>query len=98
MKLPMKRKMIGSANGANAADAGATPSSTTSVGPTSAVTDSGSASVIQKTTMRARIAARRWAGGGSAGAGSARISAKSTGPMRRPAVRRRRLKCSSAGE
>ena len=48
----MNRKMIGSANGAKTARTGATPSSTASVGPSSAVTGSGSASVIQSTIMQ----------------------------------------------
>ena len=51
MKLPMKRKMIGSANGAKTARAGATCRMIASTGPMSAVTASGSASVIQRITI-----------------------------------------------
>ena len=64
MKLPMNRKMIGSANGANTVRAGATPSTMASTGPTSAVTASGSASDIHSTTIIARTAPSRCAGAG----------------------------------
>jgi hypothetical protein len=57
MKLPMNRKMIGSAKGANTVRAGATPSTIASTGPTSAVTASGSASDTQKITISAITAA-----------------------------------------
>ena len=64
MKLPMNRKMTGSANGANATCAVATPRMTHSVGPSSAVTASGSASVIHKTIISASTAPTRCAGRG----------------------------------
>jgi hypothetical protein len=57
MKLPMKTKMIGSANDEKAVRTGTTRISTARTGPSSAVTGSGSASVIQSTTIIARIAA-----------------------------------------
>ena len=97
MKLPMNRKMMGSAKGANAVRAGATRSTTASTGPISAVTASGSASVIQRTTIIARMAASRWAGAAS-GSGAAISATSSAGPRNNPTVRRRRLNCSSAGE
>ncbi|MNC90841.1 hypothetical protein D3C83_69920 [compost metagenome] len=76
---------------------GTTRSSTASTGPISAVTGSGSASVTQKTTIIARMAAIRWAGAGSGN--GARSSARNTiGPRKRPIVRRRALNASSAGE
>ena len=94
----MNRKMIGSANGAKTARTGATPSSTASVGPTSAVTGSGSASVIQSVIMHARIAASRCAGAGRPGIGQSSSATKISGATTSPIVRRRRLNCSSAGE
>ena len=59
MKLPMNRKMMGSANGASALRASATPKMTASIGPSIAVTAIGSASVIQSTTTSPMIAAIR---------------------------------------
>src|SRR5690606_8729210 len=56
MKLPMNRKTIGSAKAENAVRIGATPRSTTSSGPRSAVTARGNTSVTQKTTISERIA------------------------------------------
>jgi len=97
MKLPMKRKITGSANGANAACAVATPRMMQSVGPTSAVTASGSASVIHNTIMSTSTAATRCAGGGNA-VGMNRIAIATSGPAMRPNVCRCRLNRSSAGE
>ena len=97
MKLPMNRKMIGSANGANAARAGATPRMIARTGPMSAVTASGSASVTQKTTIIARIPARRCAGSPT-GSGATSSAMSTAGPRNSPIVRLRRLKSSSAGE
>jgi hypothetical protein len=57
MKLPMNRKMMGSANGASAVRAGATPIITATAGPRMAVTASGSASVIHSTIASAITAA-----------------------------------------
>jgi hypothetical protein len=97
MKLPMNRKMIGSANGASALRAGATWRITASTGPRSAVTAIGSASVIQRTPISASTAARRCAAGTS-GSGATSITANTTGASTSPAVRRRRLNNSSLGE
>ena len=74
MKLPMNKKMIGSANGPYAALAGAMPSSTTSVGPSNAVAASGIASVIQKMIISTRIALSRCAASDSPGIGSSNIA------------------------
>ena len=76
----MKRKMIGSANGAKTVAAVPTPSTTASAGPTSAVTASGSASVIQRTIIRTSTAASRCAGTLSPGAGISRMARNSSGP------------------
>ncbi len=94
----MKRKMIGSANGAKTTLTGATPSRTASVGPRSAVTDSGSASVIQSTIIKQSTAASLCAATGSVGAGHRMMTRKRNGPAMSPKVRRCRLKRSSAGE
>ena len=53
MNAPMKRNISGSANGANASRAGATPSATAAATPSSAVTGSGIASVTHSTTTAA---------------------------------------------
>ncbi len=90
MKLPMNRKMIGSAKGAKTVAAGATPSNTASVGPTSAVTGSGSASVIQSTIISDSVAARRCAGTGMAD-GAASTARNTSGPAMRPVTARTRL-------
>ena len=59
----MKRNIKGSANGANTSFAGATRSTTHAAAPSSAVTGSGSASVIQSTTTAAITAASLCASG-----------------------------------
>jgi hypothetical protein len=97
MKLPMNRKMMGSANGANTVLAGATWRMMASTGPMSAVTASGSASVIHRMTIIKRIAARRWAGAGM-GIGRSKRAMSTSGPPIMPTPRRRRLNSSSAGE
>ncbi len=97
MKLPMNRKMIGSANGASAARASATRSTTARTGPSTAVAAMGSASETQSTTTRPMMAAMRWAGL-SSGSGASQIAAITAGARNRPTVRRRRLNRSSAGE
>ena len=66
----MKRKTIGFAIGANAAPTGATCSTTASVGPSRAVTASGSASVTQNTMTSATTAASRCASGVNPSSGS----------------------------
>ena len=78
--------------------AGATWKTTASAGPSSAVTAIGSASVTHSTTTIAIIAARRWAGAGQPASAAAAGPAAARGARKRPAVRRRRLKRSSAGE
>ena len=98
MKLPMNRKMIGSANDASARRAVATWKTTASAGPSSAVTAIGSASLTHSTTTVAMTAARRCPSGDSPGIGAASTATKTAGARNRPAVRRRRLKRSSAGE
>ena len=98
MKLPMNRKMIGSANEASARRAVATWKTTASAGPSSAVTAIGSASLTQSTTTAAITAARRCPASESPDIGSSRTSSSVAGARKRPAVRRRRLKRSSAGE
>ena len=55
MNDPMKRNMIGSAKGANAWAAGATPSTTASDTPSRAVMVIGTASLIHSTTTAPRI-------------------------------------------
>ena len=97
MKLPMKRKMMGSANGAKTTRAGATCRMIANTGPISAVTASGSASVIHRITIISRIAARRCAGA-AMGIGAASRISSATGPPIMPTVLRRRLNSSSAGE
>jgi hypothetical protein len=56
MNVPMKRKMRGSANGANASFAGATRSTTAAATPRNAVIAMGIASLTQRTTTAARTA------------------------------------------
>ena len=97
MKLPMNRKMIGSANGASTVRALPTCRTTASIGPMSAVMASGSASVTHSTTIMARMAASLCAPLAS-GIGSSNRTMSTSGPPIRPAVRRRRLNNSSAGE
>ena len=86
MNDPMKRNMIGSAKGANAWAAGATPNTTASDTPSRAVMVMGTASLIHSTTTAPRIAASRCAGSGSASGADQRAtntSGASTRPMRR---------------
>ena len=85
MKLPMNRKMTGSANGAYATCAVATPRMTHNVGPRSAVTASGSASVIQSTIISASTAPTRCAAAFSA-VGITRMAIAMSGPAMRPSV------------
>ena len=85
MKLPMNRKMMGSANGASAVRAGATCRTIARTGPMSAVTASGSASVTQSTTIMARMAPSRCAGAGMP-IGMASSTSSSTGPANKPKV------------
>ena len=86
MNAPMKRKISGSAKGANTSFAGATPSTTHAAAPSSAVADSGSASLTQSTTTAPSTAARRCASGVSPGRGSSSSRRKAprarTAPMR----------------
>jgi hypothetical protein len=105
MKLPMKRKIVSSEKAPKATSVAASPSSgggvasssATSATPTSAVIGIGIASVIHQATTSARIAASRcWLGSRSNGISS--TTANSSGPRKRPTVRRRRSKRSSAGE
>ena len=62
-KLPRKRKMIGSPNGANISAAPPTPHATLSPGPSRAVIGIGTASVIHQMSTHARTAVRRAAPG-----------------------------------
>ena len=61
----MNRKISGSANGRNTSFAGATPATTQSTAPSSAVTASGRASVTQSTITSTRIGASVRASGES---------------------------------
>jgi len=98
MKLPMNRKMIGLANGRNTLSADATPMRTHRVGPSSAVTAMGSASVIHSTITRPRMASRRSASGERPDTGAHPISAKTAGAASSPIRRRHRSKASSAAD
>ncbi|OGP11133.1 MAG: hypothetical protein A2056_02385 [Deltaproteobacteria bacterium GWA2_42_85] len=69
MKLPIKRKTMGSAKGANTSLAGAIPRRTLKIAPRIAVTGIGIASEIQKTRTRLRIAASLCACGERVGIG-----------------------------
>ena len=89
MKVPMNRKMSGSANGANASLAGATPSTTAAATPRNAVIAIGIASVTHRTTTAASTAASRWAGG-SRPPVVHQTTAKASGAPARPARRRHR--------
>ena len=88
MKLPMNRKTIGFAMGANTSRTGATWNITASVGPSSAVTANGNASVTQKVMTRAVIAARRCASGESPSIGTSSTTSSTTGPTASPVFRR----------
>ncbi len=94
----MNRKMIGSANEASARRAGATWKITARAGPSSAVTAIGSASLTHSTTTAAITAARRCPLSDRPGIGTNGSSRRTAGATNSPAVRRRRLKRSSAGE
>jgi hypothetical protein len=61
MKLPRKRKMIGSAKGAIAVLTLATPVATQSEAPSRAVAGIGTGSVIHQVMTQPMIAARTWA-------------------------------------
>ena len=81
----MNTKISGSANGANACVAGATPSTTAAATPRNAVIAIGIASVTQRTTTAASTAASRRAGSGSAPQlhqASANASGASSSPAR----------------
>ena len=82
---------MGLAIGANAAPTGATWKMTASVGPSSAVTASGRASVTQKTMTSVTTAANRCASGDRS-SGSSSTSPTSSGPSARPIRRRRASK------
>ena len=88
MKLPTKRKIVGLANGRNVSPTGATCSSTASAGPSSAVTGSGSASVIQKTMTSPMTAASRCPSGDSDANGQASTRRNTSGPATTPVLRR----------
>ena len=60
-KLPRKRKMTGSENGANPSLTPATPVMTQSAAPRSAVAGMGMGSVIHQTMTQPITAARIWA-------------------------------------
>ena len=98
MKLPRKRKIMGSANGANTAFAGAMPDTTHSSAPIRAVMGIGMGSVTHHVTTQPSTAARRCADGVSDGMGAAYRIAATSGPKKSPSVCRQRSKRSSAGE
>jgi hypothetical protein len=95
MNDPMKRNINGSANGANTSRAGATRIATHAAAPASAVTGSGSASVIHRMTTAAITAASRCASGFSAGSGRSSNRIKTEGASTNPATRRTRSKRAS---
>ena len=90
--------MIGSPNGAKASRAGTTPRTTVSAGPRTAVTGSGTASVIHQTRTQATTARSPPAAAPRPGGGKARSRAKAAGPRTSPAARRRLSKRASASE
>ncbi len=98
MNEPMNRKMIGSANGASAARAGTTPKTTASIGPRTAVTAMGKASLTHRTTTISMMAAMRCPCTVRPAIGNHSVPSNTTGARNRPTVRRRRLNSSSAGE
>ena len=89
MKLPMNKKINGWAIGANASPAGATRNITARVGPSSAVTASGKASVTQKMMTRVSTAANRCASGDRLSIGKTRTTTNAIGPRTRPVLWRR---------
>jgi hypothetical protein len=95
MNEPMKRNMIGSANGANTSLAVATRKTTHSDAPTSAVTGMASASVIHNVTTAANTAARRCASGESDGSSACQTAANAIGASTSPARTRQRSNCRS---
>src|SRR5688500_11849546 len=97
MNAPMKRNISGSAYGANTSRAGATRMITASDVPSSAVTGIGRASVIQRTTTVARIAASRCASGSRPGIGRRSSAMKMAGARKTPARLRTRSKRISPG-
>src|SRR5829696_7099185 len=97
MNDPMKRNIKGSAKGANTSFAGATFSTTQAAAPTSAVTGSGSASVIHRSTTAAITAASLCASGFNPGSGSSSSAANASGATTNPAARRQRSNRASAG-
>jgi hypothetical protein len=97
MNDPMKRNISGSANGAKTSFAGATLKTTHPAAPSSAVTGSGSDSVIHSTTTAAITAASLCASGLRPGSGSRSSARKTAGASTNPATRRQRSKRASAG-
>ena len=83
----MKRKIVVLANGRNVTPAGATCRMIASDGPSSEVTASGSASVIQNTITNAITAASRCASGESDWKGQASTSKNIKGPATMPTLR-----------
>src|SRR5215207_9478068 len=97
MNDPMKRNIKGSAKGANTSFAGATLRTTHAAAPTSAVTGSGSASVIHSSTTAAITAASLCASGLRPGSGNRSSTANASGATTNPAARRQRSNRASAG-
>src|SRR3972149_2987868 len=98
IKLPMKRKTIGSANGASTVLAGATFMKTHSAAPTSAVTGIGMASDIHQVMTRPRIAASMCPWPERDVAGIKYMRMKISGPAKSPMVCLHHSNLSSCGE
>ena len=97
MNDPIKRNISGSANGANTSRAGATLNTTHATAPISAVTGIGSASVTQRITTAAMIAARRCASGLSPASGANRSETKASSASSNPRRPRAALKSARFG-
>ena len=98
MKLPMNRKMTGSAKGLNTSRAEPSPATTHRDGAKSAVAARGMASVIQRVSAMPTMAKRCRAGRGNPGKGIHQRTTKTTGARYQPTRLRMRSKRSSAGD
>ena len=98
MKLPMNRKMIGSAKGLKTSRADPNPASTHRDGASRAVAASGMASVIQSVRAMPTIAKRWRAGTDNPGKGMNHRTTRTTGARYQPRRLRMRSKRSSAGD
>ena len=83
MKLPRKRKMVGSAKGARTVLASATPARMHRTAPSRALTGMGTGSPIHQTTIQAMMAARACARARGPGMGMNHKTSASSGPRKR---------------